>query len=608
LSLANYFIRIGSVFYNINLARIVYYVFSKSLPFTLFTMGICMFNMVDAKPTDNVINITEPTNLELLAYRFRADFTADLNVDSGWAAAENQSAKLIFDQPFRLRIQVGSDQTPPEGVTLGLQYRIQDSPWLSIGVANFPYPSFATPIMSVIATDAYTQGADTDRLLGKPDIDWEEGAGLNAVATTNVWKNKGDAREWEWPLVVRRFSDGPTFAKDNTAIELRVVDGKGKPINGRNTMEFKINALPGHLGGTFIETPGRIGPYQTAQGDLYFFIEPSETDNRFMAIRSTDFGRSWQEVDGEARPIADDLEGVSSVRVDNTIHIIHQVTHEVFYHAFELGSSNEKPGRWLTNSQSIAKPSNPPTQFTDIVARSDGSLIAFYAGHERLQYQIRSREGKWGLPHEIDVNLTPVLSGPVMVNGENDTVTMAYTGQDGSGFIRHLTADNNLSPRILLSSNLGISDAENGAIAPLINIVESGSTQVIYRESNGFLYERRFSTDGKLTQPVLISKLKVVTNAVDSEQVGADVVRQNSKTYLLFIEESSRSIYYTHSNEYGVWSKPMVLIENINGSWVRGSVHKNSQGNPVYGFVYDAGSTGGSGFNRYFALPLQSPQ
>jgi len=214
-------------------------------------------------------------------------------------------------------------------------------------------------------------------------------------------------------------------------------------------------------------------------------------------------------------------------------------------------------------------------------------------------------EGIWADPIEIDSNMGPDLSGPVLVSGDDDIVTMAYTGRDGSGFVRYLYPDGSLSPRVLFSSNLGSNDEENGAILPLVNFPESGATAVLYREQDGMLYERRFTRDGGLSVPAQVSTLPVITSAVDSDQVGADLIRHGSTLHLLFIEAQSRSIFHSRSDQPGIWSEPQPVIEGIDGAWVRGSVQVDAAGNPVYGFVYDAGSRGGSGFNRYYALPLQ---
>jgi hypothetical protein len=106
-----------------------------------------------------------------------------------------------------------------------------------------------------------------------------------------------------------------------------------------------------------------------------------------------------------------------------------------------------------------------------------------------------------------------------------------------------------------------------------------------------------------LSAPVRVSHLPVVTDAVDSEQAGADFVAHGSTLHLLFIEANSRSIYQVRSDQPGTWSIPRPVVEGIDASWVRGSIHHDASGNPVYGFVYDAGSRGGSGFNRYLAIP-----
>lgn len=541
----------------------------------------------------------EVTDMELLAFRFRTDFGSALNANQGWAAGENQAAQLSYDQPFRLRVQVKSNSVSPEGHLLGLQYRSTNGEWQAAGFSRFPYPAFATPSVAVTDTLAYEHGAETEQLLGTIGIAYDEGAGLNGVATTPVWRAVDDAVEWEWPLVIRRFADGPTFNADNSQFEFRLVNGLGNPIKTDHRMAVTMRAASGHLGGTFVETPGRLGPYQGQQGDLYFFMEPTETDNRFMAMRSTDFGASWFEQDGEHRPVADDLEGVASARTGSVIHLLHQVSEEVFYHAFDLASAS-----WVVDSESIATHAEPPTQYADLTARSDGSLVAVFSGARRLFIQIRTAEGQWQAPQEIDTGPGPVLSGPVLATADDDKVSLAYTGKDGSGFIRHLLPDGQLTARQTFATELGSSDTENGAILPLLVMGDTGTTVLIYRKSNGLLFERRFTRDGRLSAEVQVSQQTVTTDAVDSEQAGADIVSYGNLLLLLFIDEQSRSIYLTTSEQPGIWSDPLPLVEGIEGSWVRGSIHKNADGEDVYGFVYDAGSQGGAGFNRYFAYPL----
>jgi hypothetical protein len=48
-------------------------------------------------------------------------------------------------------------------------------------------------------------------------------------------------------------------------------------------------------------------------------------------------------------------------------------------------------------------------------------------------------------------------------------------------------------------------------------------------------------------------------------------------------------------------------VGDILGSWVRGNLYTNADGAKVYGFVYDAGSDGGAGMNRYGEIELGRP-
>jgi hypothetical protein len=102
----------------------------------------------------------------------------------------------------------------------------------------------------------------------------------------------------------------------------------------------------------------------------------------------------------------------------------------------------------------------------------------------------------------------------------------------------------------------------------------------------------------------MVTDQKVVTDAVDSQQAGADAVLDGETVYVLFIEESSRSIFSTNDN--GGWQAAKLQVDNILGSWVRGNIYTRPDGVRVYGYIYDAGSDGGAGMNRFGELVLNS--
>jgi hypothetical protein len=329
-------------------------------------------------------------------------------------------------------------------------------------------------------------------------------------------------------------------------------------------------------------------------------MEPAETSNLFMMMKSTDNGATWREVDGANRPKTKDLESVDARQVGDTIHILHQVTKSCQYHTFRTSDHPDKPDTWAVRDE-LAATARSVAQAATLAVRSDNSVVAFYVG-ETLHYSIRSPAGVWDEETIIDQGITPGLAGPQAVLGAKDTVHLAYYGTDGTIWYRRLLADGTLSPRQQLAKGAGMTRAEYGAVLPLVYIPEKNTVVIIYRLSNGKLYERRIINDGPPTAAVQVTDRDVVRNAVDSQQPGADAVVDGKTVHVLFIEQSSGSIFSTH--DQSGWQPSKLQVERIRGSWVRGNVYTRPDGVKVYGYIYDAGSDGGSGMNRFGELVL----
>jgi len=236
------------------------------------------------------------------------------------------------------------------------------------------------------------------------------------------------------------------------------------------------------------------------------------------------------------------------------------------------------------------------------VVRSDGSMVAFYVGQTKVHYAVRSPAGTWSAETIIDATVPPNLAGPQAVLGAHDTVHLAYYGTDGTLWYRRLRADGTLTARELLAAEAGTTRAEYGAILPLLHIRERDTVVILYRLASGRLWERRVGPDGVLTPAVQVSDRAVVRNAVDSQQPGADAVLDGGTVHVLFIEQSSRSLFST--SDAGGWRPAVLRVGGIVGSWVRGNVYTRRDGTRVYGYIYDAGSDGGAGMNRFGELVL----
>lgn len=463
-----------------------------------------------------------------------------------------------------------------------------------------------TPLVSIMSSDSYQHGQPTEDLLQKSDETFTGGAGISFADRTPSWSGGSGQSEWEWPLVIRHFADGAITNNDGDTYEFRMANANGKALDVDSPAKITAALAPGHLGGTFVETPGRIGPWQAGNGDLYFLMEPSETYNVLMTVKSEDKGKSWQEIDGDNRPETGDLEGFSSVHSDDTIHMLHQTSNHVWYHAFRTSDHPTAPDTWSVQDERLASPVEPPTQVADIAMRSDGSIVAVYGGPEKIHFRIRSADGTWGEETVIDEEVSPNLSGPMLVRGKDDVVHLAYTGSDGTAWYRRIRPDGELTQRQRVATGLGTDSEDIGSILPLVYLPETDTLSIIYRLDTGILEERRSVEHGPFSKPARVSDHSVVQNAVDADQTGADAIADGTTVHVLYIEEDSRHIFHTSTDGDGSWSPVSLQVEDVDAQWVRGTVLDRGESGKVLGYVYDAGSNGGSGMNRYEEISLDN--
>jgi hypothetical protein len=460
-----------------------------------------------------------------------------------------------------------------------------------------------TPRVSIVSCPAYENGAETTNLLTGSSARFQSGAGISSAERTPSSSVAGSHAEFEWAVVIRRYADGAVANDEGDTFELRMVDAAGAAVGGSRNPAFRLTIPPGHVGGTFVETPGGIGPWPAQNGDLYFIMEPAETDNLFMMIKSTDNGVTWREVDTAHRPETNDLESVDARQVGDTIHIIHQVTDSTRYHTFRTSDHPTQPDTWAVRDEVAAKVLSV-AQAASLAARSDGSMVAFYVA-DTVHYNIRSAEGRWGVDTVLDPGVSPKSAGPRAVIGANDTVHVAYYGIDGTIWYRRLLRDGTLTSRQRLASGLGTSRAEYGTVLPLVFMPATNTVVIIYRQSDGRLWERRVVNNGMPTPEVQVTDRVVMQDAVDSQQPVADAVADGETVHVLFVEESSRGIFSTHNNPR--WQPSKLRVGNILGSWIRGNVYTRRDGKKVYGYIYDAGSDGGAGMNRFGQFELSTP-
>jgi hypothetical protein len=113
-----------------------------------------------------------------------------------------------------------------------------------------------------------------------------------------------------------------------------------------------------------------------------------------------------------------------------------------------------------------------------------------------------------------------------------------------------------------------------------------------------------WGADNSWSESIQISQHPVISNAVDSDQAGADVTVFEDKLYLVYISHDTQELYFTSIKNYEEVPPAEVIVSNIEASWVRCGILLEQPESPCFGIIYDAGSKGGSGFNRYICVPL----
>ncbi|MEX2333495.1 MAG: sialidase family protein [Pseudohongiella sp.] len=461
-----------------------------------------------------------------------------------------------------------------------------------------------SPRISIMASAAFDHGAPTTDLLAGSSTNFSGGSGISFADTTRPWTADTGHSEWEWPLVIRRYADGADTNENGDTYGFRMATEDGEPLASAVQPMVTVAVPTHHLGGVFVETPARVGPFEASNGDLYFLMEPAETDNMLMTVKSADGGQSWQEADGANRPATGDLEGFAAAQSGDRIYMLHQTSDDVWLHAFATSDHATQPDTWLIQDERLASPEEPPTQVADIALRSDGSIVGVYGGPQKIHVRVRSPEGNWSDETVIDADTPPALSGPSVVTGADDVVHLAYTGDDGTAWYRRIDFDDSLTPPVQLSNQLGSDPTDVASILPLVYLPASDTVSIIYRVNSGHLWERRVTPDGELNEAVRVSDHTVVQNAVDADQTGADAIADGDRVQVLFIDEESRHIFHTYADAEGRWQSATLQVEGVNAQWVRGAQLKGTGAERVYGYVYDAGADGGSGKNRYGEVPL----
>lgn len=563
---------------------------------------------------------TDPTwNQEY--WRIRSGDTVGLNVDSGWAADENIGATIGTGQLFRIRFKV-RDSTGDYAVSVAVKLQVNDGAgWVDADI----FDGSATPAILVLDSAQYTHGDATSTELLTSTTTYVNGEGLDTSITSgSVAAGNSQETEFEYCMMAMGFYDGPSQNQDSDTLTFRLVESGGTVFGGTyNNPTITISETAGYIGGTHVETPGRIGPFCDGNGNLYYIIENAETDNNFVMIKSTDGGDTWREVDGSNRPTETDLESVDAVQRGTAIYILHHSGSNVVHHLFNTSDAVSNPDTWVTTDETVHGSISYYDQFCAIERREFGAyagdLVAFYhrddAGDERISYKVKPNGGSWGSEQNLDSTASTDFRGVMCVKeAGSDKIHICYKDATNLDiFHKSLDDDGTLSARETITTDSPISPTGNCGMTEMIAWLDGSDEKamVCYVDhSESKLKSRVITNDGSPATEAAASDNTVAQDQGTSRQPVASLALYGTTALLLYADNTTRDLYRDENANDGGWGTDAEETDGLDLDYIRGMVFTHSAGNggdTVLGYVYEDGGSGHTGFIWYAERVLAGP-
>ncbi len=576
------------------------------------------------------VQASSTPSLVQVAFRIRDD-SFELGADAGWLGALNQDVTVPAETTFRIRVEIEEANGAGIESAFLLQYRHSGGVWTDLpttrplderdrsetqGVESWPTSEFAV-------------GAPTDDLLAGSDRAFVPGSATAAPSNTaeSVFL-QGQHTELEWSVRIHKFFDGPASNHEGASFEFRVVRADGTPLDAYAAAPMLTLDWPdGLVGGTYVESPHRLGPFRDTNGNLYFPVEYTETDAEWAMLKSEDGGKTWTPVDEIGAPSSGDLESVDIQQVGDTLHILHTggstASLDVHYYTFAMSDHPAAPDAWGLD-ELVAGDFAAGDQSSSLVVLADGRVRAFFRyedrGTDRIGYRTRTVDGSWEtITTEIDsvaADFTDVVAVPSAAR--RDLVHVFYN-DNANGMLYHRTLDGEgrLTDRVLIASGTGTEGEDEQPIVPPVTWNDGADMVLVgyWSESSGRRLRAAVLRDGVVVSDRRWSDVVPAQDRGTSSQPVADLAGDGGTVYGLFADAGQPDQVYADLNAGDTsWGTDVAQFTNPydDYGWIRGNVFTHAERNGgarVYGFVYDTGNEAarvgyGTGYIHYRELTL----
>lgn len=564
--------------------------------------------------TQVYLEVPDPPSEYIQEYfRIRSGDDYGLNVDNGWAAAENTDAAVGTGLPFRIRFKVRETNGSGTTNSFKLQVNRNAGGWNDVDVLAGVTNRAAQAVVSGQFNDGDATNVELlSSTVGNVDGEgYEDNTGSSFTLTS-------EEMELEWCLLLMGFHQGFLQNVAGNTLDFRVVLSDGAVFTGSYTNPtVTVAETDGYIGGAYPETPHRLGPYIDGNGNIYAVVEcvdqPTGQGDVPMMIKSTDGGRTWREMDGVNRPTSIDFEGAEVAEDGDSLMLLHNRGTTVYYHRFRMSDHATNPDTWEITDETIAGPASFTTQYGSIHKRSDTTIVGFYvdgAAPPRCRYKIRN--GTWGGENTVDSEGGVDFCTPASVLAASDLIHVFYK-DDTNGIIYHRTLNSSdvLSGRDIVVTGLPTGSGSDNCPMAAPVYYDDGGVEVVmllYQKTltNGIVYSRAYR-DNVIQVEASASDNYVQADDGQSDQVQAHIAVQGKTVHLLYSQETVRDIYHSTNEDEGGWDTDVEERDAVTCNWMQSNVITHSPangGSTVLAYLWDDGSGGGTGRIWYHELDL----
>jgi len=563
-----------------------------------------------------------------ISFRGRGDSVAlnsttfDYSLNTGWS--QN------VDEPFRVRFEVQETNNKNANITGQLYYRRNGGSWTLV--------SATSSVVKAVASSQFSNGASTTNILPSGLGTFAGGYGIwTGVSPSSVLlSNTHLEHEYSIQIVGADVNNGDTIELEIDAGSLNAytyvpsitavvpVDNdmvsqdifSGVPTIDTPTLVQNALSSQDILSGVpAIDQPtaDQASPYTDYQinssafhtawmahskvfcdgnDNLYIFFVDATTMGEVCAVKSSNGGQTWSEVDSANRPDGNggtwgDIASIRAVQDGDVIHLASFYGTELAYHRFNT-SDNASADQWAVVDTGVMAFTDTGFEYgLDICLQSDGDLLIIsngenerdFPGGECVIYHYSQNNGSTWTNDQTLSNTNGDNIGGFCVVGENNKIHLTWKGEGDANYYHQSLADVTGTPTTKEDlSDYTVPGTPNYAMTNLIYYDDDGDEKIIMVGVDDSFYPRSTfvvndGTPAASESVVATAVFRSMEDTSSAHYTAHDLNVLGKKLYYIFSDATDQDIYLVTNDDQAGWGTPEEIINGTTAEFLSSGIY-----------------------------------